>query len=198
MAKPTRSSKRRKPVDEDETPRRKRRTTKGSTVKIDLRDAESGGKRRFPEGDYKVKVSKAERTTSQNGTSQIKVTFEMLEPEKFEGQTLNDYLALTRKAAWRIGNLFDAVGIKWSQKVMEFNTGKLIGKELGITLTDNTWNGKITSKVADYLDTETIDGILSGEDIEDEEDASESEESEESEEGDEEEDLEEFDEDEDL
>jgi len=173
MAKATR--RRRKPVDDDEPTTRRRRSSsngggKGGSFKVDFRDAQSGGSRRFPEADYKVKIAKAERSQSQQGNAQIKVTFEMIEPEKYEGKTLVDYLTLTRKAAWRIGNLFDAVGIKWSQKIMEFKTSKLVGQELGITLADDSYNGRVRSKVADYLDLETIEGILSGEDVDDDED----------------------------
>jgi uncharacterized protein DUF669 len=175
MAKATRSKKRRRPVEDDEdvAPRRRRSRNgggSGGSFKVDFRDAQSGGARRFPEADYKVKIAKAERSKSQQGNSQIKVTYEFIEPEKYEGKTLVDYLTLTRKAAWRIGNLFDAVGIKWSQKVMEFKTSKLIGKELGITLADDTYNGRVRSKVADYLDLETINSILSGEDVDEDED----------------------------
>lgn len=171
------ASRKRKRSDEDDEPTGRRRRSSsssnnsGGSFKVDFRDATSGGgSRRFPEGDYKVKITKAERSKSQAGNSQIKVTYEFVEPEKYEGKTLIDYLTLTRKAAWRIGNLFDAVGIKWSQKVMEFKTGKLIGKELGITLADDEYNKKIRSKVADYLDLETIDSILSGGDVDDDED----------------------------
>lgn len=164
------TSRRRRTVD-DPTPRGRRGSGDGDggSFKVDFRDAQSGGSRRYPEADYKVKVAKAERSKSQQGNSQIKVTFEFIEPEKYEGKTLIDYLTLTRKAAWRIGNLFDAVGIKWSQKVMEFKTGKLVGKELGITLADDTYNGRVRSKVADYLDLETIESILSGETLDDDE-----------------------------
>src|SRR4051812_26482279 len=118
MAKAARSKKRRRYVDEDDAPTRRSSNGASGSFKVDFRDAQPGGKRRFPEGDYKVKIDKAVRDKSQSGNSQIKVTFVILEPEKYEGKAITDYLTLTRAAAWRIGNLFDAVGIKWSQKIM--------------------------------------------------------------------------------
>lgn len=166
----TGKSKKRRQVedDEDEAPRRK----KGGnlTAKIDLRDATPGGGRvRVPEGDYHVKVTGLKKEVNKNsGNTQVKVSFTIVAPEKYEGKVITDFLTLTRKAAFRSGMVFDAVGIKWSQKITEFNFGKLMGKELGVTVYDDEWKKRISSKVADYMDLETVQGILEGTDDEDE------------------------------
>jgi len=183
-------TRRRRKVEDDDAPVTRRQSR--DTVRVDMREAQSGGRSRYPEDDYKVKIIKAEKGVSKkSGNSQIIVTYEFIEPEKFAGKTFKDYFALTPKAAWRVGNLLDAVDLKWSQKVMDIRLSKLQDKVLGITIVDgDPYNGKVSSKVADYLDEETINDMLEGsEDIDEDEDVDEDE--------DEDEDEDDFDEDDD-
>lgn len=138
---------------------------------LDMTNVESGGSRRFPEGDYVVEITKVEKGTSQYGNSQLIVTYTITEG-KFEGKTIKDYMQLTEKSLWRVGNLLDAVGIKWSKKKFKLPSDDLLGKELGVTLTDDEYNGKIKSKISDFLDEETARSAADMEDEPDYEDMS--------------------------
>jgi hypothetical protein len=177
---------------DDEAPRKR---TKNLTAKIDMRDVTpGGGSVRVPEQDYKVRITDVKKEVNKNsGNTQVILSLTILEPEKYAGKVIRDYLTLTKKAAYRIGMVFDAVGVKYKQSIMEFNFGKLLEKELGATVYDDEYNKRVKSKVADYLDLETIEGILSGEDLDEEEDEDLEEEDE-----DEDEDDDDDDEDEDL
>ena len=140
------------------------------TLSVNMAGVERRGSQRLPEGDYKVTIKKAEKGENQNsGNAQLIITYEVISDEQ-KGKTVKDYMAVTEKALWRIGNLLDAVGMKWSQKTINIPLDKLEGKELGVTLVDDEYAGKIKSKIADFLDEETIDGILSDEEPDDEED----------------------------
>lgn len=188
--------------EEEEAPRRRRSSSKsGGSVKIDMREANTGGGRvRLPEGDYKVKIVKAEKGLTRDGDkTQLIVSYEILDgPGKTKGKTLKDYMTITAKSAYRVGQLLDACGIKWSAKIIELPLNKLKGKELGITVHDgDPYKGKIKSEIGDWLDAETIDGILEGEDDEDEDD-DEDDDEDEDEDDDEDEDLDEFDDDDEL
>jgi hypothetical protein len=181
--------------------KRSSKSSDGGTVKIDFREATKGGGQRvrLPEGDYKVQIAKAERSKSQSGNTQIKVTYKILAPEKAEGKTLVDYMTLSAKAAYRVGNLLDAIGVKWSAKVMELPLGKLKGKTLGVTVHDgDPYKGRVKSEIGDWLDEETIDGILEGtdeEELDEDEDEDDVDEDEDEDEDDDDEDLDELDDD---
>lgn len=143
------------------------------SVKLDMRKVEHGkkGGYRYPEQEYKVRIKSAKRETNQNsGNTQIILDMEIVEPEKFAGKPYRDYVTLTKKALWRVGQLMDAIGIKWSAEVMTLPLGKLEGKVLGVQLYDDDYGGKIKSKVSEYYSEEEVDEFLNGSDDEEDED----------------------------
>lgn len=168
------SRRRRRPADEDEAPRRRKKSsgTKDQVVKLDLRKTEHGkkGGARYPEGEYKVKVSDLKRVQAQSGNTQIQQTLTIIEPAKYKGKTLLDRLTLTEAAMHRVGWLLDAAGIKWTQKIMSLPLKKLDGKVIGVQLYDDEYNNRISSKVSEYYSEEEIDDLLNEEDDEDEDD----------------------------
>lgn len=171
MATATRKKKRSRPVDdEDVAPRRSKGGSKGA-VKLDLRKTERGkkGGYRYPEGEYKIKIDKAERKESQSGNTQIVMHCVIVEPEKYEGKPLIDRVTLTEKAMFRVGWLLDACNIKWKNAVVNFPLSKLEGNVIGVQLYDDEYSGKVSSKVAEYYTEEEIDDFLEEDDEDDEE-----------------------------
>jgi hypothetical protein len=98
----------------------------------------------------------------------------------------------------RVGWLLDAVGIKWTQKVMSLPLDKLIGKVIGVQLYDDEYNNRISSKVAEYYSKDEVEDLLSAEDDDEEDDEDEDDEDEDDEDFDDEDEDEEDDDDEDL
>jgi hypothetical protein len=187
--------------DEEEVPRRRKKGSSsggsGGLVKLDLRKTERGkkGGARFPEGEYKWKITKAERKASNNGNTQIVMTCEILAPEKYAGKTFIDRLTLTEPAMYRVGWLLDAVGIKWKNAIVSFPLKKLVGKVLGGLLHDDEFGGRVSSKVSEYYSEEEVDEYLDeDEDDEDEDDEDDEEDDDEDEDEDDEEDEDEEDE----
>lgn len=169
----TRTKKRKRSTEVDDEPvRRKRGSGGGGTVKLDLRKTERGkkGGARFPEGEYKWEIKKAERKASQNGNTQIVMTCEIVAPEKYEGKAFTDRLTLTEPAMYRVGWLLDAAGIKWKNAIVNFPLKKLEGKVLGGLLHDDEYGGRISSKVSEYYSEEEVDEYLEDEDEDEEED----------------------------
>lgn len=205
MATATRKKKKRSSSDdEDLAPRRKKRGSSGGggTVKLDLRKTERGkkGGHRYPEGEYKIEINKAERKTAQSGNTQIVMHCTILEPEKYAGKPLIDRVTLTEQAMFRVGWLLDAIGVKWANAVVNFPLKKLAGQVIGVQLYDDSYQNKISSKVAEYYTEEEIDDFLADEDDDDEDeddDDLEDDDEEDEDEDDEELDLDEDDEDED-
>jgi len=146
---------------------------------------EGGGTIRVPEGDYRAKVTEIKVGTSKAGNTMLIWTFTLTEG-KHKGKKLRDWTTLNVEAAWKLKGLLEALGIKVPAKKLDVTPliKKAKGKELGLTLTDEEYEKKMSSKVSSCLDLETL------EDIEDEEDEDEDED-EEDEDGDEEEEDEE-------
>jgi len=180
----------------------KKASSKSNEVIIDFSKEEGGGggnRIRVKEGDYHVKILKARHDTSaEKGTPGLVVTFRLV-GGKHDGKKFEEWFYLTPKSLWRVRKLLEAVGMSVPAKKVRIPTEKLRGKELGVTLTDDEYEGRISSRVSDVMD---LDDLSSGgvDDEEEEEDLDEDEESDEDEDEDEDddEDLEEVDLDDEL
>jgi len=141
-------------------------TKSAATIQVDFTDVpEGGGRTRVPEGDYKVRVKAVKPERSKSDNSMLVWTFEGVEG-KLKGKSITDYTPLTAKALWKLRNLLNAMGIKVPPKKIGLDPKKLVNRELGITLVDDEYEGRTSSKVADYLDLDA----LTGDDVDDEED----------------------------
>lgn len=58
---------------------------------------------------------------------------------------------LEKNQAWKIRNVFEAVGISVPQKMMNVDPQKVVGKLIGATLEDNEFNGKVRSQIGDVF-----------------------------------------------
>lgn len=172
-------------------------TKKTGTIKLDMRKVtKGGGGFRYPEGEYKVKVTDVTNKTSNNGNPMLVWQGVIVAPESFKGKKVSDRLVLTENAMWRVGMLLDAVGINWSNKIHTLRLSSIDGKTFGVLLADgDPYNGRVTSKVADYYSEDEVDGILAGTSDEEEEGDEDVEEDEESEDDEDIDDLEDEDED---
>jgi Protein of unknown function (DUF669) len=161
-------------------------------VNAEFNKVTEGGPVRVKEGDYKVKIIKAERGESNAGNTMITFTYEFLEG-KAKGKQIKDRVPLTEKAWFRLYNIVCAIkGEEVPKKAMKVNVSKLVGKEMGITVEDDEYENKIYSSVASYLDLETLEGASSDDEDEDDEDEDDEDEDED-EDDDEDEDLDEVD-----
>ena len=207
----TRSKKRNR--DEDDEPVRRKKTTRrsssssksGGAVVIDFtKDESEGGRRRFPEADYHVKfVGHKTGRSKEKDTPYVRVTLLILDG-KYKGEKVTDDLYLTPKSLWRIRSFLEAMGVSVPKKKVNINFGKYKDKELGITLGDDEYNGRIRSRVTDYLDLDTLRGAdeddedFDEDDVEDEEDEDEDDEDEDEDDEDDDDDMEDMDVDDDL
>lgn len=198
--------------DADEAPRRRRSSGKSkessgrAVIPIDFtKDESEGGRRRFPEGDYHVKyVGFKTGRSKEKDTPYVRVSLQIVEG-KYKGEKVSDFLYLSDKALWRIRSFLEALGVSVPKKKVNINFKKYIGKELAVTLTDDEYNGRISSRVTDFLDLDTFRGAdEDDEDYDDEdedtddEDTDDEDEEDDDEDEDEEDDMEEMDVDDDL
>lgn len=150
---------------------------KGGAIPVDFRGVESGGGggARVPEGDYRAKVAEVKVGTSKSsGNTMLEWVYEITEG-KHKGKKLSkDYTVLTAEALWRLKNLLEALGIAVEGKNLKDLRPllkKLLGRELGVTVTDEEYEkdgkSRVTSKVSDYLSLDELEGEDDDEDEED-------------------------------
>jgi len=158
---------------------KKRASKTPENFRIDFTGVESGGRPRYPEGDYIAKIkSIVPGTIGDDDKPILTVTFEISEG-KFEGQTISERYFITPKALWRLKGLLEAINVKVPSKVVNLPLGKMIGKEVGITLTDDEYNNRKYSQVSDAMDPEVVrsggvddedEDVLDDEDLDEDED----------------------------
>lgn len=149
-----------------------------STMVVDFtKDTSDGGRRRFKEGDYKVKIVKTSTgKSSQKGTPFVQLDLEFIE-DKYKGEKISDRCYITDKALWRIRSVYEALGKTVPKRKVTLDFSKLVGGVLAITVGDDSYDKdgktKVISRVTDYLDPDDIseeDDEDEDEDEDDEED----------------------------
>jgi hypothetical protein len=120
------------------------------------KDTSEDGRRRFPEGDYKVKVvSHKTGESKEKGTPFVQVNLEITEG-KYKGDKVSDRLYMTDGSLWRVRSFLEAMGVSVPRKKMSVVWSKYYGNELGITLSDDEYEGRVRSRISDFIDTDTL------------------------------------------
>lgn len=129
-------------------------------ITVDFKGVKSGGGRvRVPEGDYRAKVTGCKVGESKSSGNPM-ITWEFTGTEgELKGKKLKDYTTLTKESLWKLKGLLEALGLKVPPKKLDIAPllKKAMGKELGLTLTDDEYDNKISSKVTDYLSLEDLE-----------------------------------------
>jgi hypothetical protein len=126
---------------------------------VNFKGVESGSARvRVPEGDYRAKVIKYQVGASKSsGNEMVTWTFEGVEG-KLKGKKLKSYTTITPDSLWKLLGVLEALGFDVSNKKIDLEKylKRAMGKELGLTIVDEEYEGKMSSKIADYL---TLDAL---------------------------------------
>lgn len=96
------------------------------------------------EGDYRAKITKVEDHKSKAGNDQWVFTIQLSSDQR---ATYSHYCGFDEKNAWKVRNLLVAAGIGVPKKRVNVDPTKLVGKEIGITLIDDEYEGKVKSTV---------------------------------------------------
>jgi hypothetical protein len=139
--------------------------SKRTEVKIAWDKEEAGGGRfRFKEADYHVRIAKAEYGRSkERDTPYIEFTFKFKDG-RYKGEKITESLYLTAKSLRRLRTLCEVVGIKVPKKAARLDLTKFRGKELGITLEDDEYKNNKGKKVK--RSRVAFDGFMTVEDLE--------------------------------
>ncbi len=130
--------------------------TSSRTISIDFSGVEAG-RFRPPEGDYRVKIDRVEKTQSAaSRNDQLEFTFEIIEG-KFEGKVFKDWFSLVKEALWRLSGFLSSLNIEVPESELDLDLDELAGKTVGVVMEHREYNGNIKSTIRDHypLDGET-------------------------------------------
>lgn len=135
--------------------------------KVDFSNVKEDGAnfrpRHKPEGDYVATIVNVDDHTSNNGGEMWLFTVKV---DGDERSSYPVYAGQDEKNAWKIGKMFVAAGIPVPKKLVLVDPNKLVGKTVGVFLEDDEYEGRMRSKVQDFM---PVDDIQAGDEDDDEE-----------------------------
>jgi len=127
-----------------------------------VKDRGNFNPKQVPEGDYAAIITKVEDAESKSDQEfQYLFTFKL---KKYSQYSYPYYCKLTENQLWKLRNIAIAAGLNVPKKRMKFDPNRVVGKEVGVTMADDEYNGKMKS----VIDSVFPVSELSGPPIEDE------------------------------
>lgn len=116
------------------------------------KDGTGGGQwlKRVKEGDYPFTIKKVELTESSKGNKMFRITF-IGKSGKVRGKQTRDYFVFKAEALFKLRELLEALEMDVPKKVGKLTGADLEGKDIGITLGDEEYDGKMQSKAQNYV-----------------------------------------------
>lgn len=137
-------------------------------IVVDFSNVKDGGEfnpRHMPEGDYPAKIT-AYKIGKAESTGNDMITFTIA----LEGKrgTYPYRCTLTEKSLWKLRNLMVAAGISVPKKKLKIDPSRLVGKKVGVELTDDEYEGKLKSIITGVFSPSEFDDVKDDdEDVED-------------------------------
>jgi hypothetical protein len=136
---------------------------------LDFSQVKDGGAfspKHKPEGEYLGKVISFQDTKSKAG-SKMWVYGVALKNDRRAVYPV--YCLLGPEQVWKLRNMMEATGLKVPKKKMSVDGSRLIGKELGLCLEDDEYEGKKKSVISSFFPASEYEGDDSDDDDDDEE-----------------------------
>lgn len=124
---------------------------------VDFTNVTDGGAFRpkhKPAGDYRAKVAKVEDHQSRAGNDGWAFTIVLTTDQR---ATYPYHCQFDEKQAWKIRKLLVAGGIGVPKKRAMVDPNKVVGKEIGITLDDDEYEGRMKSTIVDVFPASELD-----------------------------------------
>lgn len=99
-----------------------------------------------PAGDYRVKLVKVEAVPNKKDPSITNWVFHFT-PTDMQSATYPYYCVLQENQLWKVRNLLIACGLSVPKKKVNVDPNKLVGREIGVTLDDDEYEGKMKSVI---------------------------------------------------
>lgn len=134
-----------------------------------VKDRGAFNPRRVAEGDYRAKIVKVEDSpTKESGKDQWVFTIKLA---KFSQNSYPYRCQLEANTLWKIRNLAIAAGVNVPKKRVKVNPNKLVGRDIGVTMEDDEYEGRPKSEIAAVFPVnELTEGTYEASDDEDTDD----------------------------
>lgn len=110
----------------------------------DVKDASPFHPKRMPEGDYLAVIQDVEDAKSKQDNDMWVFTIKLVE---YPRAVYPYYCTLDTKALFKIRHLFTAAGITIPRKMNLIDPNKVIGKQIGVALEDDEYDGNLKSTI---------------------------------------------------
>ena len=131
---------------------------KAKAAVVDFSNVKDGGqfnKKQYPPGDYLGKITSVVDAVKKDDKKVAMWLFTI----KVKTGTYPYYVTpAAENQAWKVRNLFVAAGVTVPKKRVNVDPNKVVGKEIGVTLEDEEYDGKMQSVVAATFPTSELDG----------------------------------------
>lgn len=145
-------------------------------INVDFSDVkESSGinPKQQDEGDYLAKIIKVEmtKTKAKDGKAPEPMALILFQDANMRSAVYPYYCTFGDNMLWKIRNTFIAAGVPVPKSKGKIDLGKLINKEVGITLEDDEYDGKMKSVISAVFHKDELEPTEAEEDdFEEEED----------------------------
>jgi len=126
-----------------------------STITVDFTDVEAGGGMATPDGVYLATVSSAEKEVSQNGNDMIVVRL-----KTNIGSTVFHRFVLLPQSLWVLRTALDCMGFETPSDEFSFSLEDMVDQQLGIEITNETYEEKDQPRVTGYLPAAAAEEII--------------------------------------
>lgn len=116
-------------------------------IKVDLTNVKEQGKfnpKRLEAGDYLATITEVELGESKAGNKQLVFAIQV---NDHRTAVYPYYCGLDEKQLWKLRNLLVACGFKAPKKALSIDTDRFVGKQIGIALEDDEYEGKEKSVI---------------------------------------------------
>lgn len=104
-----------------------------------------------PEGNYHAKVKEVTLEDGQQA-QYLKWVFELIDAdEKVNGQKVYTNTSLAPQALWNLRNLLETMGVETPDDEMELELEEYVGLELIVRIEHEDFEGKMRTRVTDYM-----------------------------------------------
>lgn len=128
---------------------------KGNVISVNFEGVKAF--KTIAEGQYKLKITSAERGTTDNDNEKIDWEFEVANGPS-AGSKLWTTTTLTDKSLWKLRELLEAAGQEVPDDEMDIDLDDLVGCELGAVVFHEEYEGKNRAKISDFISVDEVDG----------------------------------------
>lgn len=105
-------------------------------------------------GDYVATIAKVEQTESKAGDDMWVFTITL---DDVPRASYPHYCVLSDIQYWKIKALFEAAGISVGKRKVKVDPNRLIGKQIGVAMDDDEYEGRLKSVIAEVFPADEVD-----------------------------------------